>query len=722
MKYLIFAAAWLCACRVHAGDNPAEGQVGTALATVTVTGSTSEVQHGDTAAMTVVRHDDIVRHGDRTLVDVLKRLPGISIGPGSASASASGAEIRLRGLGAGYTQLLVDGAPVPAGFAVDTIAPELIERIDIMRAAGAAYSAQSMAGAINIVLKKAVAPERDEVKLGLARQHGQAAPDLAWQLSGRDGRVAYTLAATAARTRTVVPSVTTEAGNAPRFLRITRQEEIDSKDSAALAPRLSWQMGADQEQTLTWQSYLGINRIANRHPAQETSVLGLPTEYPLSMAAYRARGGVLRSDVQWTRALADGASIEFKLGINGNWRHADFQFDGADADGQPLSQHRVASGPREHGASLSSTWRQPLGTRHTVSVGWDGARQLRAEYRREAQVNLRQVGPVPAAASADAYRASVTRLAWFAQDEWQLSPRASLALGLRWESLGTHSAGNLSEAVGNRTQVWSPNLQSLYKLTGSDQMRLAVTRTYKAPPIQDLIPRRYAVDNGNSATRPDTQGNPTLRPELAWGLDAGYERDLGQGVMLSASVCMRRISDVTITRLQQRDGVWLSMPVNDGEADVRGLELEAKVPLSVLSAGAPALSLHANLTRNWSHVHALAGPDNRLARQTPLSANIGVDYRPRGAALALGGNLTYQGSAALRESALLASTTGPKRELDLYAVWTWFGGARLRLAVANLLHRDERETERYVDNDNRLLRRDVTTTGVTWRLSLEQRF
>ncbi|OYO25928.1 TonB-dependent receptor [Janthinobacterium sp. PC23-8] len=91
------------------------------------------------------------------------------------------------------------------------------------------------------------------------------------------------------------------------------------------------------------------------------------------------------------------------------------------------------------------------------------------------------------------------RLALYAQDEWAVSARCSLCLGLRREGLRTAS-NIVGGQVHVRSQVWSPLLQSLWKLRGVDQVRLALTRTYKAPEMFELIPRRYTVDNGKSAS------------------------------------------------------------------------------------------------------------------------------------------------------------------------------------------------------------------------------
>jgi outer membrane receptor protein involved in Fe transport len=103
-------------------------------------------------------------------------------------------------------------------------------------------------------------------------------------------------------------------------------------------------------------------------------------------------------------------------------------------------------------------------------------------------------------------------MAVYPQDEWNVTPRWSVYLGARWEGFETRSAGNSFEIAKSRTSVWSPLLQTLWKLPGtkSDQVRFAVTRTYKAPSLQNLIPRLQKSDN-NSATEPDYRGNPDLQ-------------------------------------------------------------------------------------------------------------------------------------------------------------------------------------------------------------------
>ncbi len=81
----------------------------------------------------VVTSKDIERYGDQRLGDVLKRVPGVSVIREGADAK----DIRMRGMGKGYTQVLLDGSPVPEGFSLETQSPALIDRIEILRSATA---------------------------------------------------------------------------------------------------------------------------------------------------------------------------------------------------------------------------------------------------------------------------------------------------------------------------------------------------------------------------------------------------------------------------------------------------------------------------------------------------------------------------------------------------------------------------------------------------------
>lgn len=135
----------------------------------------------DTAAKIIVSRDDLAQYGDSSLAAVLKRQPGVSV---------VGGEVRMRGLGAGYTQMLINGDPAPPGFSIESIAPEMIERIEILRGATAEYSMQAVAGSINVVLRKGASGAEREWKLGAGRAGPGRWPLAACRVPARGGQAA----------------------------------------------------------------------------------------------------------------------------------------------------------------------------------------------------------------------------------------------------------------------------------------------------------------------------------------------------------------------------------------------------------------------------------------------------------------------------------------------------------------------------------------------------
>ena len=84
----------------------AEKPAAPAMQSVEVKGSGYDPRRDDTASKMVVGSEEILKYGDTNVTDVLKRLPGITV---SGAAGRSGGEIRMRGLGSGYTQILLNG-------------------------------------------------------------------------------------------------------------------------------------------------------------------------------------------------------------------------------------------------------------------------------------------------------------------------------------------------------------------------------------------------------------------------------------------------------------------------------------------------------------------------------------------------------------------------------------------------------------------------------------
>ena len=145
-----------------AAAQPATGKA--ELAPVTITGNrpddTAE-RRNSTASKIVIGRDEIDRFGDSTLGDVLKRLPGVTL----QGRPGRGGAIAMRGLGNGYTQILLDGERVPPGFSLDSLTPDQIERIEILRAPTAETGARAIAGTINIVTRGGYSKRVNDVRV-----------------------------------------------------------------------------------------------------------------------------------------------------------------------------------------------------------------------------------------------------------------------------------------------------------------------------------------------------------------------------------------------------------------------------------------------------------------------------------------------------------------------------------------------------------------------------
>ena len=133
-----------------------------------------------TAAKIVIGRDEIEQFGDATLADVIKRMPSVTVG----GRPGRGGQIRMRGMGNGYTQILIDGERMPPGFAIDQLAPDQIERIEIYRAPTAETGARAIAGTINIVLREPLRQRGDDLRLGLSSERGSWSPNASWTHNG----------------------------------------------------------------------------------------------------------------------------------------------------------------------------------------------------------------------------------------------------------------------------------------------------------------------------------------------------------------------------------------------------------------------------------------------------------------------------------------------------------------------------------------------------------
>jgi outer membrane receptor protein involved in Fe transport len=701
-----------------AADKPAPAKKDGKISTVEVKGAASDYdpRRDDTASKTVLNAEEIRKYGDDNIYDVLKRAPGVTV---------TGKTLRMRGLGAGYTQILVNGDRPPPGFNMDTLAPDQIERIEIIRAASAEFSMQAIAGTINIVLKKVTSKAQHDLRLGawnspdnhngtVSGTWADKAGKLSWFLNGflYGGRNEHESTGSDSLT---LPSVeVTQA-------RLTGSEGHGSYRGGVLFPRLSWKL--DEGEELNLSGAVQSNRNGWDGRSYKDNLVGSFASPDYVDTVYRSPNSqtMVQGEIGWIAKIA-GGKLDLKVSAERS-RRAEDQYTEMFTEGRAQRLLRDwDSVTRAHRTSLRGKYTRTLFDGHSLSTGLEASEQ-ESEQTRDRHDQLNQDAPTRIV---ETFEPKITRVAGYAQDEWSIDKQFSIYLGARWEGVQTDSnaAGGPDGtfSTSSRNHVLSPVAQTLYKFPGGSgrQLRVALTRTYKAPTVEQLTARRYesAV---NTRFAPDSGGNPNLRPELANGIDITYEHFLTDGAMFSASVSRRAITDYIRTTLDvDADGRWVYRPINDGDALVRTLQLEAKAPGKALGEAFKNLDLRASFSRNWSHVTSVPGPGNRLDAQTPMSATAGIDYR--NGDLTIGSSLSWQKGGWVRISEAESQFQQNRRDLDAYLLYKFNPRYQVRLSANNLLGQDMPSDRIYRDAAGTSRETGLTAGYARVGVSLEMKF
>ena len=197
------------------------------------------------AGKIIMGREEIERLGDSRAGELLARMPSVTVNDGRVS---------MRGL-SGYTQILVDGRNPPAGFNLIELPANQIERIEVIRSGVAEFSAQGMAGTINVVLRQArpTQARKDGLRLELNGMDGRVKPAFGWSQDrpAEDGGPARTLSVNGAsrenpRSSEELLSIEPLGGAGRRQI---RSEEFNNFRFSTLNARGQWlwKPAADQD-------------------------------------------------------------------------------------------------------------------------------------------------------------------------------------------------------------------------------------------------------------------------------------------------------------------------------------------------------------------------------------------------------------------------------------------------------------------------------------------
>ncbi len=680
-----------------AGETPAQPQTTSAQRIeIAARQSTTDLRRAATVAKQIYGRDELDKYGDTNALDVLKRLPGVNVDGGGP---------RMRGLGAGYTLILINGDPAPPGFALDQLSPTQIERIEVTRAPTADQSAQAVAGAINIILKDAPRRSQRDLRLGA----GYAAQRSAGNLNITLGE---TLGPTFGNAAVSLPISLFEWRGENTIITERFMLGIDQKPAQAvqrdvqpvwgygfnLGPRVNWKF-SDVE-TLSLQGFAQQGHWNNRNDYDTKVISGKPVLDDNS--AQHGMWQNLRANVQWINRFRDDQRIELKAGVG----QSKGDYDVQTTRGGTPRVHTVGSS-KDNTITQAGKYGLLMGEAHSLTAGWDLEARQRTELRSSTELGVALLPDF----DGQPFTARIQRQAFYVQDEWEVSPQLSTYLGLRSERIQTESRSSGTPLVNaaplvsatplvNASTVLSPLWHITYKFDpkGRDMIRASLTRSYRAPTPNALL-ARPALNSQFTDTRvsntelaPDRMGNAALKPELATGLDLAFEKYLAGGGLVSVGVFHRSISNLmrNVTTLQTVSWAsaprWISMPTNFSSARTSGLELEMKGRLGDLAPSlfgpSAALNVRGAVSFYRSQVAALSGPNNRLDGQQPWSASGGFDYRFTSLPLNVGANMSVVPSYLTQQLADQLIDRSNTRTLDAFAQWTFRPGLALRVAAS----------------------------------------
>ncbi|MCV2369942.1 TonB-dependent receptor plug domain-containing protein [Roseateles oligotrophus] len=706
---------------------------------VEVSGNASDdaARRSSTASKIIIGREEIERFGDATVGEVLKRLPGVTTG----GRPGRGGDIRMRGMGGGYTQILVNGERMSPGFSLDQLPPEQVERIEVMRAPTAEYGARAVAGTINVVLREALAKRLNDLRLGLASERGQLRPNAGWTRSDKldEQGGAYNLSVNVQQADTLddldTVNISRKLHTQAQSSLLTKAQTSGQRQALNLSAKLQWRLGDGE--TFNLQPFA----VASRNSSDSHSTLTrepLPTDgsyyYDRAQSHTDNRNEMARLNTQWQKQLDDASRLDLRAGLgqaHGKGHTEQQQFRGG--AGQAVREQSDHSDSRDRSWSLNGKYSHQLENEHSLVGGLEGEGTQRNQTKTCLQDGLSCRSQLE---FGDELSASTQRIAAYAQDEWSVGKQWSFYAGLRGESISTKSQ-SAAYAVSNRSSVWTPLLHGVWKFDekSRDQLRASLTRSYRSPNLQDLIAQpsinsQYPCPSNqpcgpNTVDHADRSGNPNLRPELATGIDLAYENYLSKGGILSVSAFVRRINDLmrNVTSLQNVGWAevprWVSQPQNIGKATTYGLELEAKFRLDEFFNEAWPVQLRSNLSLFRSSVDGIPGPNNKLDQQPSATANLGADYRLRSLPLSVGASINWTPANTVQQTLLTEASTSRKLVADAFALWNVNQQTSLRLSASNLAPLDYSNASFTLTPDSQVTTHSSGASYTQWALRLE---
>ena len=200
----------------------------------------------------------------------------------------------------------------------------------------------------------------------------------------------------------------------------------------------------------------------------------------------------------------------------------------------------------------------------------------------------------------DRYNADLDIMAGYVNFDFQLNEKFSGNLGLRYERNEldvTWDVTNYVGRLGTINRVYEslyPSVNLKYEIKENQYLRFASSITQTLPEFKELAPFEYVSPTGRVI-----KGNPELEKSDIYNLDLKYEMFPQRGQLFSATAFYKQIiNPINLAQARGSSGNFVYSNTGD-EAEVYGVELEAKTDLIKNDDDEGILNITGNITKMW---------------------------------------------------------------------------------------------------------------------------
>lgn len=686
--------------------------------------------------------DYFQRFEPRTVGDMVRRTPSAAF---AGSDMGEFDDVQIRGLGAGYTQILIDGERVPGSgfdrtFFIDRIPAELVERVEIVRSPSANRSGDAVAGALNIVLRDGLALDGGYIRTGaLFYPDDEVEGSIAGVWGGELGGGVRALLGASYQGRhnpkekfseryTTPPGGTHWDGD-PAFELQNTEVQSDVRDGEDYTVNASLVIPVGEGQLELSGVYVRTDREELEDSFEFDGGVDLEVLVPgyayIQQDNYSMQvdfehpflGGELEIDLGFAGFTEDSVEGEWETELTG----------GGLIDAFEGEEEAFDFTDEEFSFSIAQQFNLSASLRVQIGVDYNNK-------QREGLLTVREFefDGVPPIGNAPPYVGDpwtdpnadldedVATGGDFIIEERRIDPyvqfngeagRFEWEAGLRYETteVDVTDRGE-GESESNEYNFLLPSAHLRFNVTADDRLNLSVARTVRRPGFRDIMPTLF----GGEFEDNDFQGNPQLEPESAWGVDLGWEHRLGRAGVVGVNLFYRDVSDVIeiyntgdFTEDYIDDPGDFDAPVyvysvrNTGDGQVWGVEFDVSAPLTFL--GLPDTGVFVNYSWLDSEIEDEFG-ERRFNNQSEYVFNAGFIHDMPTWNMAFGATYREQGDARYRivtEEGLISY--GP--DLEAFVERRFGERFSLRLTGSNLLDSSKDEVfDKFITEDFQRLR------------------